>query len=129
LAADRRHDGVDRVTALHAWGGWAVVGMLVIVAIVGIAAARTDRANRALEWLGRTALAVIGVTILLGAALLLTGARPAELLHLLYGVLLLGTLPLAQTFAAEAPARSRAAVVAGAALIGLILCWRLFATG
>jgi heme A synthase len=103
--------------------------MLVIVAIVGIAAARTDRAHRALEWLGRTALAVIGVTILLGAALLLTGARPAELLHLLYGVVLLGTLPLAQTFAAEAPARSRAAVVAGAALIGLILCWRLFATG
>jgi hypothetical protein len=75
------------------------------------------------------AIAVAVAAAGLGAVLFATGSRPDELLHLLYGIALIAILPLAMTFAEEAPPGARAGVVAGAAVIGLILTWRLFVTG
>jgi hypothetical protein len=64
-----------------------------------------------------------------GGAAYLAGGRPTESLHFLYAVALLALLPLGATFAAEAPPRPRAWVMAVAFGVGLLLLWRLSATG
>lgn len=107
----------------------AVLVIFALVTLAGSSAAVAGRGFTAVEWLRRAGIAGAAFAILAGALAYLAGARPAELLHLLYAVALLGVLPLGATFAAEAPPPARAGVLGGAAAIGLILAWRLFATG
>ncbi len=105
---------------------------LVAIAVVGLAATGMAVFDRFTEWLVRmrTGLLVIfGAQVLLGAATWLSGARPEQGLHLLYGGVLLVLLPLADTFVQDATPRERAAVVAAAAVVGLLLIWRLASTG
>ncbi len=82
-----------------------------------------------LEWARTGLLVLVAAQIVLGAVVFGTGRRPQEPLHFLYAVLLLGVLPLASRFAAEAPPKPRAAVlgVAGAVMVGI--AWRLLVTG
>ena len=71
----------------------------------------------------------VGVTIAGGLGLLVGGAQPRELLHLLYAILAFGTLPLAVSMTRDArPRRQGLATVIGA-LVALILIARLFGTG
>lgn len=114
---------------LHAWSAVAVVMIFALLAVAGAAAALAGRGNSMVERLHRGAIGVAAIAVVAGGLAYLAGARPAELLHLLYAVALLGILPLGATFAAEAPATARVGVLGGAAAIGLILVWRLFATG
>lgn len=117
------------MSQLHAWSAVAVLAVFALVAVAGASAAVAGRGFAAVEWLRRAGIGVAAIAVLAGAFAYLTGARPAELLHLLYAVALLGALPLGATFAEEAPPTARAGVLGGAAAIGLILAWRLFATG
>lgn len=117
------------MSQLHAWSALALLGAFTLVAAAGTFAAVAGRGFTPVEWFRRVAIATAAVAVLAGALAYLAGARPAELLHLLYAVALLGVLPLGATFAAEAPPTARAGVLGGAAAIGLILAWRLFATG
>ncbi len=73
--------------------------------------------------------AVVVVEAAIGAAAYLTGARPGEPLHLVYGAAAVALLPLAASFASEAPPRPRAWVLAVTLGILLILFWRLASTG
>lgn len=114
---------------LHAWSAIAALVIFVLLAVIGGVASTTGRAFVVVEWLRRGAVMVAAAAVAIGALLFVTGARPGELLHLLYAVALIGILPLGASFAAEAPPGARAGVLAGAAAIGLILVWRLFATG
>jgi hypothetical protein len=82
-----------------------------------------------LEWVGRTVVALIGLDAVAGAILYGTGHRPAESLHLLYGVAALVVLPFGSYFAAEAPRRPRAAVLGFAGILTLGIIFRSFATG
>ena len=72
---------------------------------------------------------VIGLQVLVGLVLFATAARPRESLHLLYGLAALAILPLAGTFASEAPPRPRAWVLAVSCLVLLVITWRLASTG
>jgi hypothetical protein len=113
---------------LHALGATVVMvaaGLFTIA--TGILALRGG--SPIVEWLRRGMLTLVGIQVVIGAVVYLTGRRPHEELHLLYGLVALGVLPLGSSFAEEAPPGPRAGVlaVAGALLLGL--GWRLAVTG
>ena len=113
---------------LHSIGASVVLGGLVVTGLAAtLIAIRggsswTDRLR-----IGLTVL--IGLQVLGGVVLFASGARPRESLHLLYGLAALGIVPLAATFASEAPPRPRAWVLATACLILVVVAWRLASTG
>ena len=113
---------------LHGAGASIVLGAVVATGLAAILIAIrggspwTDRLR-----IGLTV--IIGLQVLTGLALFVTGIRPGESLHLVYGLAALAILPLAGTFASEAPPRPRAWVLAAACLILLVVAWRLASTG
>ena len=64
-----------------------------------------------------------------GLALLLTGHRPHEWLHLVYAVLVFGAVPVGDSLAARASTSTKAAARVAAGVIGLVLTIRLIGTG
>ncbi len=86
----------------------------------GVAAERT-----------RTALLfLVGMTAAAGLALLVTGHHPEEWLHLAYGVLAFGLIPVADNAATSLTSdRARAIARLGGGLIALVVVTRLFVTG
>lgn len=74
-------------------------------------------------------LLALVITAAAGLGLLVGGARPAEALHLLYALLAVGAVPLANSFAVYRPPLQRALATLVGALVGLVLIARLFATG
>jgi hypothetical protein len=74
-------------------------------------------------------LVLLGMTAAGGLALLVGGQRPKELLHLVYTVLALGLVPLADALTARANPRRRALARLLGALVALVVIVRLFATG
>jgi len=117
------------VSDLHALGATITLGALAALAIGSGVSAWLDRWHGFADLLRRVVLALIAVQVALGAAAWLGGDRPRESLHLLYGIGLLALLPLAQSFAEDAPPNLQRGVVAAAAVVGLLLGWRLFVTG
>lgn len=114
---------------LHAAGG--VVAIALFLGVVGVCAglAVAQRSPRWLDLVWKAAHGWLVAQVIVGAILLFGGDRPAEVLHFVYAAAALGALPLASAFAAEAPPRARAAVLALASLITAFLAWRLTATG
>lgn len=117
------------MSTLHHLLGWSVLGFIVAFVLGCALGAGLGIGPRWIERgrLGLTGLVVVELAV--GGLLLLGGSRPAEGLHLIYGLALLGVLPLASSFAAEAPARPRALVFAAGGLVMVLLVWRLVATG
>ena len=113
---------------LHAAGASVATGAVVLV---GLAAAVLALRGGS-PWVDRLRLGLtglIGLQTLVGALLLVGGARPAETLHLLYGAVGLLVLPAAGSFASEAPPPDRAWVLVAACGVLLLLAWRLASTG
>jgi hypothetical protein len=111
-----------------------VAGALIVfaAAVLATVAAGAAGLRGGARWVdalrvGVTALVLAEAAI--GAVAYLTGARPAEALHLVYAAAAVALLPLAATFASEAPPRPRAWVFALALGVLLILLWRLASTG
>lgn len=104
--------------------------MFVVVAVeAGIRAVRGTPPAGWVERLDLVAIIVLLVTSAGGLGLLLAGPGPHEGLHVLYAVLAIGILPVADSLARNASARRRAAVTAVSAVIGLVLIGRLIQTG
>ena len=123
---------------LHGAGGpllVAAVGVLAIGALLVLVASRSG--SRVIQNVGgrwierlRAALAILLVAeAAIGAVIFVRGARPGEWLHIVYGVAVLAVLPLAGSLAIGRMHAARAALVAGGALVALILLWRLVSTG
>lgn len=131
------------MTTAHHVAGWAVVavtaGLLVGAIWSWLASRRSDgeRDHRfAVDRLVLIVLAAVGVAALQGLAVLATGARPGEPLHVLYAVLALVALPVAWALGGRAAAgarsgerRRRDAWVAVSAVVMLGIELRLFLTG
>jgi heme A synthase len=113
---------------LHSLG--ATVVLLALIATGALATVAALRGgSQWIDALRRALTGVIGLQVVIGGVLFTSGARPHEMLHLLYGLAALAILPLAGAFAAEAPPRPRAWVLVAACLLLLILAWRLASTG
>ncbi|MDQ6682975.1 MAG: hypothetical protein M3Y88_06870 [Chloroflexota bacterium] len=116
------------MSAVHGFG--ASLALIVVVLFIGFESASALLCLPARwRWVERLVLLALGSQVVIGAALYLGGARPREPLHLLYGAALLAVIPLASTFAAEAPPRPRGVVMVGAGIVLLLLAWRLRSTG
>jgi hypothetical protein len=117
------------VTGLHAAGSvlnLVAAGMLLVGAGIAVG---LDRGHDAVRRLGAIVVAAFVVQAVGGLVLLFGGGSPREALHLVYAVGLVAVIPLASSFASEAPSRARSGVLAVAGLICLLLAWRLLATG
>ena len=79
----------------------------------------------------RTAvLFLVGMTAAAGLALIVTGHRPREWLHLLYAVLAFALVPIADTAATSLTSeRGRALARLGGGVVALVVITRLFMTG
>ncbi|MDQ3766854.1 MAG: hypothetical protein M3346_05865 [Actinomycetota bacterium] len=115
--------------AVHAAGGMLLFGVAGVFVLAAFALAVLGGARPWLEWARRTLTFLLLLQVFLGAMLYATGDRPAEVIHVLYGALVAGVLPLAHAFSSEAPAKARAGVLAVAAVVILGLLWRLLSTG
>ena len=115
--------------AVHAAGGMLLFGVTGAFALAALALTARSGAQPWFEWARRALTFLLLLQLGLGALLFATGDRPAEGIHVLYGVLVAGVLPLAQTFSSEAPAKARAGVLAVAAAVTFGLLWRLAGTG
>lgn len=140
----RPHTGcatVCRVTAVHHFLGLALVaGSLFVVAAAAWSAIMGRRSGGRSDHrsaVDRAVLVVLGILVsggLLGVALLIGGARPADPLHLVYGPAALISLPVAIWIGAQTssgdPSRVRRDLwTAGGGIVLLGLGLRLFATG
>jgi hypothetical protein len=110
----------------------ALVSLAVMVLVAGEGAVRLVRAQPPGKLAGvgsGTVTILLGMAAAGGLALLLGGHRPAEWLHLLYALLALGLVPLADSLTTQAsPRRQALARLLGALVAGVVIL-RLFATG
>ena len=118
----------------------AIIGALTVVGVgawSAIAGRRSGGRRDNRSALDRAVLPVLGsvaVAEILGVVLLLTGARPADPLHFLYGPAALIALPVAIWFGARTPSadasrvrRDTWTVIGAIVLLGIL--FRLYATG
>ncbi len=119
----------DDMQAVHAAGGMILFGVSGVFALAALALTALGGVRPWLEWARRILTFLLLMQVFLGALLYATGDRPAEGLHVLYGALVVGTLPVAHTFSSEAPAKARSGVLCAAGVVTLGLLWRLLRTG
>lgn len=117
------------MTDLHATVGMLTFGATALFLFSAAVAALLDRWHEGARILAGVVLGAFVVQSGIGLAVLIGGEEPQDGLHILYAVGLVAVLPLALTFASEAPRRSRSAVLAAAGVAALLLAWRLLVTG
>ncbi len=74
-------------------------------------------------------LLVLVVAIAGGLGLLAGGARPRELLHFVYAIVVLSALPIAGALTKEASPRAGGLARVAGAIVALVVVVRLFGTG
>ena len=114
---------------LHATGGVVLLGAIAVFSLILLVLAFTRGARPWIERARTLLTALIALQAAVGALLYVTGGRPGETLHVLYGVVALAALPLASSFSSEAPPKARAGVLALGGLLTLGLLVRLLSTG
>jgi len=111
----------------------ALFSVLVVVTATGEGAVRAwagRPAGRAAEWTRSAVLLVVGMVLASGLALLVGAHRPKEWLHLAYGLLAFGLIPVADNAAAGLGSdRAKALARLGGGLTSLLVLLRLFQTG
>jgi 4-amino-4-deoxy-L-arabinose transferase-like glycosyltransferase len=117
------------MTQLHSALALPVLLAVAAFALASVLAAWLDRGHAPLQYARWVLGAGLALEVLFGVIAYLGGSRPAEALHLIYGIAVVAVLPLASTFAADAPPRARSGVMALAGLVMLLLIWRLLSTG
>lgn len=104
-----------------------------MVVFVGIEAAiRAWRNVAPAPWvaqLARLTILVLVVASAGGLGILLAGGAPHEPLHFLYGILAVGSLPVADQLGAKAGPRRRAIITLLATVVLVVLLARLLQTG
>lgn len=115
------------VTVHHLVALLAAAAGLVLVVVVAIGAARRQPVRFATDRTILVALALVGVGIVSGLVMLLTGGRPNDPLHLLYALVALLVLPVARFWGGLERHRTLVLGVGGMLLAALVL--RLFQTG
>ncbi len=117
------------MTGLHA-AAWPLLG-LVLLGLAGISATAAIRhqAPEALELLRRAALVVLVAQAAIGLALAVRGTGPSELLHWVYGTVVIAVLLLPGAMPEDRAPAMRSWALAASSAVGAILLWRLWASG
>jgi len=118
---------LETVHGVIPYAGVALFGGIAFFALVG--SPRHPTADRIGTVLEGVQLLLMAVTAVIGLVILATGGRPKDALHLLYGASILVVVPLVDLFTLGRPARQRSILRALAALAGIGLIARSFATG
>jgi hypothetical protein len=117
------------MTQAHVVGSVVVLVAAAAFFIFALYCARTGAHGDALVKMRMGVVGIAALQVALGALLYATGRRPAESLHILYGVVAVAAIPLAASFAFEAPPKAKAGALAGGAGLMLAMIWRLWVTG
>lgn len=108
---------------------YAAVAAVAVGVVWSLAlAARSRAGDRIFE---RYQLLVVGLFLVAGAVgglLLVTGARPADDLHLLYAAVAIGLIPLARSYVPEGGRRRNIVILLAFLALGGVV-FRLFGTG
>jgi uncharacterized membrane protein len=107
----------------------SLVALAVVTVEAGVRAARALAPGRWVVRIANIMVLLVALTAVGGVALLIRGHRPHEMLHLIYAVLVLGAVPVADSLARSRGARGQAMARVLGALVGLGLAVRVFATG
>ena len=106
---------------------------MIVLALVGVDAARRAAQRRPRgtfsERLQTALLMTLVITSAGGLGLLVGGSGPTESLHVLYAILALGSLPVADSLVRRSSPRRQAVTTLVAALVAAVLVARLFQTG
>jgi hypothetical protein len=118
------------VTEVHHWLAYASAVPVLLAGIEGATRAwRRTPPGALASGLGTLVQLLLGVTIAGGLGLLVGGARPHELLHFVYAVLVFGALPVANSLSGRLGTRGRGAATFLGAAVALCVIARLIATG
>jgi hypothetical protein len=118
------------MSGLHA--GLAVVTAIAVAALLVASIAAAVGWSRGRLWLDRAVIvqaAVALVALLSGLGLLLTGSRPADPLHFLYGAVLAGLALIVRASAGRRPTRRVGTWLAVGSLVLIGVLIRAFMTG
>lgn len=121
---------MDAVTFVHARLGMAILFYLVVCGVWGAVEALRGRGVGG-SYLGALFIAagMAFVQALLGTILMLSGRMPGAWLHFVYGILVLGTIPVAYSYARTKSGKTAAAIYAVATLIAAAAAVRALGTG
>jgi hypothetical protein len=112
---------------------FAFVAAVTVTAAMLEGALRVARGNppgRACDRTRAALLLMVGLTASSGLALLVTGKRPEEWLHVVYALLAFGLVPIADNAtSAFGTDRGKGLVRFGGGLVSLVVLARLFQTG
>jgi hypothetical protein len=121
---------VPRMAGLHTLLAWLTVGSTLAVLVASLPGALGRSTSRL--WIDRAILlemACAGVASLAGLALAVSQRGPADLLHFVYGVAVLGIIPASRYIVRGKSGRRFARWIAVAALIAMGALLRSFMTG
>lgn len=117
------------MTGLHS-AAWPLLGVALLgLAAVSAAAAIRNRAPGALDLVRRAVLVVLVAQAAIGLALAVRGTGPDELLHWIYGVVVVAVLLLPGAMPDDGAPAMRSWALAAGSVVGAILVWRLWASG
>lgn len=117
------------MTWLHG-AAWPLLGVALLgLAGISATAAIRKRAPEALELLRRAALVVLVAQAAIGLALAVRGTGPNELLHWVYGAVVIAVLLLPGAMSEDQAPAMRSWALAAGSVVGAILVWRLWASG
>jgi hypothetical protein len=118
------------VTEAHHWLAYVIAAPVLLTGIEGATRAwRRTPPGALASRLGNLVQLLLGVTIAGGLGLLVGGARPRELLHFVYAVLVFGALPVANAVSGRFGPRGRGVATFLGAAVALGVIARLIATG
>ena len=113
----------------HVVGAVIVLVGATVFFVFALYCARTGKHADLLMRMRTGVVALAGAEVAVGALLYAMGERPVENLHILYGLVSVAAIPMAASFALEAPPKGRAGALAAGAGLMLIMIWRLWETG
>jgi len=114
---------------VHDAFGLAVLVLAAAGAILAILGLLRPRFMPAVRIYLRVILAVVAIQVLIGLVLVVTGSRPHEVLHWLYGAATLVTIPIAVVVGRRLGGRDEQIWLAGGAVLTVLFALRAIATG
>jgi hypothetical protein len=114
---------------LHRSLGYVAVAAVAFGIVWSLRLARRPRADdRVFDRFEAMVVGLVLLAALAGAGVLISGGHPREDIHLLYGAIAVGVIPLARSFVGGRNRRHSAAIFLAFTVLGGVL-YRLFTTG